>query len=795
VSVLGAGRPEDTTARFRAERAALLATPGRPSTRGRTALTALTDEWLTALFDASGAREAGASLVAVGGHGRRELSAGSDLDLLLLHPGDHISAVADRIWYPIWDSGLRLDHSVRTMAQARRLAASDVRVVLGLLDARTVAGPPEQAEALKSSVLADWRALSARRLEELSESVAARRKTFGELPHLLEPDIKEAYGGLRDLVVLRAVAAAWVGDAPHGTLVAPRDVLLDVRDALHRVASRPTDRLTAQEQGPAAAVLALPDPDALLRSVSAAGRTIAVASDEVWYEVGRLARSRPRLGLKRLTPRGPTRTPLAEGVVLQQDEAVLAADARPDRDPVLVLRAAAVAAQSGVRLSRHAVARLAAESAPMPVPWPATARDALTSLLGAGRAAIPVWEALDQAGIIAALIPHWEVVRSAPQHNPVHKHTVDRHLLETPVLARDGARTVSRPDLLLLGALLHDIGKGRPGTDHCVVGAGLAAEIATHLGYGEQDVATLTRLVRHHLLLPETATRRDPDDPATVAAVVAEVGSTDFLDLLAALTQADALATGPLAWTPWKRSLVTELVARAGAELAGTPVPAPPRIAAEHAALLAGDGVRVLMRAGETGTEIAVAAPDRVGLLGLVAGVLAMHRLEVRSAVTESVGGAGIAAPGALADRAIEVWKVQPLFGDPPEVDRLREDIRRALAGQLDVTGRLARRERDAARQGSSGQPQPVPAVVEVIAGASARATVLEVRAHDAPGLLHRIGMAIAATGTDIIAARVATMGSEAVDVFYLVDRRGDPLAPALAQAVADTVSAALAET
>lgn len=771
----------DITNRFRAERAALIATPGRPSQARRTALTALTDEWLAALFEASGAREAGATLVAVGGHGRRELSPGSDLDLLLLHPGDRIGPVADRIWYPIWDSGLRLDHSVRTIAQARRLAATDVRVVLGLLDARTVAGRGEATDALRSSVLSDWRAMSAQRLEELSEFVATRRKSFGDLPHLLEPDLKEAYGGLRDVTVMRGVAAAWVGDAPHDALIGPKSLLLDVRDALHRCASRPSDRLTQQEQGPVAAMLEMPDADELLRSVSAAGRTVAVVSDDVWYQVDRLTRSRPRLGLKRLTAKGPLRTPLAEGVVLQSDEAVLAAEARPDRDPVLVLRAAAAAAQAGVRLSRHTVSRLAAESAPMPVPWPAQAREALISLLGAGRYAVPVWESLDQAGIISALIPHWEVVRSAPQHNPVHRYTVDRHLLEAAVLARESAREVSRPDLLLIGALLHDIGKGRPERDHTEVGVELAGGIATHLGFDAADANTITRLVAHHLLLAETATRRDLDDPATIAAVAGAVGTADFLELLAALTEADALATGPLAWTPWKRALVSDLVSRVSAELSGIPVLPPPRVAPEHALLLSGDGVRVMMRNTEAGLEVAVAAPDRVGLLGLVAGVLAMHRLQVRTAVTESVG-----------DRAIEVWGVEPLFGDPPEVDRLREDIRRALGGQLDVTGRLARREREAARAGSR-MPEQVPAVVELVDGASARATVLEVRAHDAPGLLHRIGMAIAATGTDITAARVATMGSEVVDVFYLVDRRGDPLAPDLAAAVAATVAEALA--
>ncbi len=424
--------------------------------------------------------------------------------------------------------------------------------------------------------------------------------------------------------------------------------------------------------------------------------------------------------------------------------------------------------------------RLAAESAPLPSPWPASARDALVSLLGAGRSAVPVWEALDQAGVITRLIPHWDVVRSAPQHNPVHRYTVDRHLLEAAVQACAFTRDVDRPDLLLVGALLHDIGKGRPGLDHTDVGVGLVPEIAEHLGFPPDDVRTLVQMCQHHLLLPEIAMRRDLDDPRTIETVAEAVRTTEMLDLLSALTQADALATGPLAWTPWKRSLVAELVDRVRGQLAGKEVPVEPRLSADQLAMASGDGVRVLLQERESGFDVTVAAPDSLGLLGLVAGILSMHRLEVRSAVTTVVG-----------NRAVEVWSVNPQFGDPPAVDRLREDIRRAILGQLDVSARLARR--DAAAR-TTEAPTTAPARVEIVAGASSRATVLEVRAHDVPGLLHRVGSVIAATGTDIAAARVSTLGSEAIDVFYLVDRHGDPLDQGLADAVAEAVTDALAD-
>ncbi len=155
---------------------------------------------------------------------------------------------------------------------------------------------------------------------------------------------------------------------------------------------------------------------------------------------------------------------------------------------MLVLRAAAAAAQAGLRLAPHAVERLARDSAPMPEPWPRAARDALVSLLGAGRPAIPVWEALDQADIWSRLMPEWSVVRSAPQRNPVHRFTVDRHLVETAVQSGPHTRRVDRPDLLLVGALLHDIGKGRAG-DHTEVGIGLVPAMAPRLGFDRRTTA------------------------------------------------------------------------------------------------------------------------------------------------------------------------------------------------------------------------------------------------------------------------------------------------------------------
>lgn len=780
---------------YAAARLRLLTEGARSGPPRRSALAQLTDDWLTGLFAAGAEATRGVALVAVGGYGRGELSPRSDLDLLLLHDGGDATAVAtlaDRIWYPVWDLGLALDHSVRTPAEARKTAADDLKVQLGLLDARHIAGDLGLTTGLRTAVLADWRNQAAKRLPELQELSAERAERQGELQYLLEPDLKEARGGLRDATILRAVAASWLADAPREGLADARRRLLDVRDALHLATGRATDRLALQEQDQVAAELGLLDADTLLRQVYEAARVISYASDVTWREVGRVLRSRAvRPRLRAMLGGGkPTaeRSPLAEGVVEQDGEVVLARAARPDRDPVLPLRAAAAAAQAGLPLSLHAVRRMATGVRPLPTPWPAEAREQLVTLLGSGRPTVEVWEALEAEGLITHFLPDWERVRCRPQRNAVHVWTVDRHLIETAVRASEFTRRVHRPDLLLVAALLHDIGKGWPG-DHSVAGEIIVKDMAARIGFDRDDVAVLATLVRHHLLLVETATRRDLEDPATVRAVADAVGSPGTLELLHALTEADALATGPAAWSAWRGSLVADLVKRVGAVLAGD-VPEEPETAAPTAeqerlaleAVAIGSPVLALRAQTEPpaeerpagdpeplGVELLIAVPDQPGVLPAVAGVLAMHRLTVRTAELRALD----LPDGVDGSVLLLNWRVAAEYGSLPQATRLRADLVRALDGSLDIAGRLA--ERDAAYPRRRGVVAPPPRVT-VHPAASRLATVIEVRAQDAPGLLFRIGRALEDASVRVRSAHVSTLGANAVDAFYVTGPEGAPL-------------------
>lgn len=677
---------------------------------------------------------AGVALVAVGGLGRRECAPHSDLDLVLVHTGEPglTADLAARLWYPIWDARLGLDHSVRTVPEALAVAREDPKVALGLLDARYVAGDPDLAAALATAAADQWRRTAPRVLRQVREATRARHRVHGELAFLLEGDLKESAGGLRDVGVLRGIGYAGIADTLRPAVRAAYTRLLDVRDALHLSVGRRMDRLIAQECPAVAARLGLADRDALLRRVSSDARTVAHGLDDAWRAVQRWGRRS-----------GPAvRRPIARDVVEYEGEAVLARTAiGPRPDPALSLKVAAAAAAAGLPIARATCEWLATYCPPLPRPWPPAARDAFLTLLGAGPALVPTWETCDRYGLVAAWLPEWHRLRSSPQHNPVHRFTLDRHLVQAAAEAARFTREVDRPDLLLLGALLHDIGKGLPG-DHSASGAPVAAAVATRIGLPPADVAAVERLVAQHLLLPDTATRRDLSDPVTISFVAARVVDLGTLELLHALARADAAATGPAAWSDWKERLVSDLVARVRLVLSGGELPAP---APPDPALVSGPLPAVHL----DGDRVTVAAADRRGLLAGVAGCLAMHRLDVLSADASMVDG-----------RALVEFVVQPRYGVGPDLAPLAADLRRVAAGDVSVTQRL--------RVGGHRRDAGPPPRVVWHHDAATDAAVLELRAADAPGLLYRVAAALDQAGVEVRAARISTLGADVVDSFYL---------------------------
>jgi [protein-PII] uridylyltransferase len=490
-----------------------------------------------------------------------------------------------------------------------------------------------------------------------------------------------------------------------------------------------------------------------------------------------------------------------------------------------VLEAAAAAADADVPFDRTSLLLIREMTPPT---WDVWERAAFLRLLRAGERSVPVFEALDHEGVLTRLLPEWEHVRSRPQRNAYHRFTVDRHLLEavaqcavlldagdTDTAARtfDGvvARACRRPELLLLAALLHDVGKGGH-KDHSELGAEIATEVARRIGLDSEGREILEWLVRHHLLMADVATRRDLADAAVVDGVAGIcVGDAERLRLLYLLTIGDSIATGPAAWNSSKAALVRELfVKAAGAVERGAAVAlAAERFAAlearighdaardllrvlpesyvlafddavmaEHAAMLGQSGASIvcLPQPGDF-VEVTIVAPDRTGLLATVAG------LSVREAMLFSTTDG----------MALDVFRAADPFGRIADrgTGIVTTTLHAALAGEVDLAARVQDRMRDYRRLGEARGP----VTVEIDLEASDRATVVEVHADDEVGLLYRIAMTFAELGLDVSVAKVATLGDRVVDSFYVRDRERKKITDETAlDRIRDALVARLAE-
>jgi [protein-PII] uridylyltransferase len=805
---------------LRETRAALLA---NGTVRGRAfgdALAGQLDLALASTFERLDCK-AGVALVALGSYGRRELCPGSDIDVLLLHSlrgrrgAAAVRSMTEELWYPLWDAGFVTGHGARTVRESIALADEELDALTALLEARHVAGNP----ALTDELIRRGRELAQRRqarvLGALADAAERRRARPGPVAEVLEPDLKDGAGGLRDIQSLEW--AGWTFGHPGSTealqargYVAPddlhrcfaaRELLLDLRVALQRVTGTRADRLVLQEQDAVADALAFDDADDLVRKLAAAARDVAWTTRDVWMRVrDGLAGPSGRVG------RGDEI--LSEGVVLRDGRVHVRAD-NGSMTPLRALEAAAAAAEVNAPFDRTSLERLASMSEPT---WDVWERAAFLRLLRAGAAAVSVFEALDHQRVLVKLLPEWEHVRSRPQRNAYHRYTVDRHLLEAvaecarlldkgdaDVGAADQseefdrvvARATRRPELLLLGALLHDIGKGMPG-DHSDAGAQTALRIARRMRLDSEGVEIVEWLVRNHLLMADVATRRDLSD-ASVADNLAAACASDAerLRLLYLLTLGDSRATGPAAWSPTKAALVRDLFIKAAAAVERGEARALAADRREDLAARLGerDAAELLARLPEEyvlafddatmaahakllearfavrcerddqQVTVTVVAGDRPGLLATLAGALTLVGLDVLEAnlFTTTDG------------YALDVFRAADPFGRVvDDGKRVEEAIEAALEGELDLASRVAERGRAYRGSRPSG-----PVAVDVDVDESDTDTVVEVHADDEVGLLFRLASALAELDLDVRVAKVATLGQRVVDVFYVRDATG----------------------
>ena len=814
---------------------------GRPARRRAAAL----DHALAELADSVPLPRSSVAVLAVGGYGRGELSPHSDVDLLVLVEDKRRPSPEDLrgLLYPLWDAGFQVGHAVCSPKEAIERARGDLEAATSLLEARLVAGPVGLMDEMTGR-RRRWLERDGRRLaRRLLEVTAERHLRVERAGWVLAPDLKQDVGGLRDLhaVGWLAAVAGWPRPAGRPELVRAGELLLAVREALHGQTRRKTDRVRADLQPAVAKALGLDGEDGvdqLMAAVHTAARTVEyLAAVETRTLAERLLGGPRRSGLvRRLEPGGVrledgllvvdpapadaerARSPAPDvgapsGRVAQggtggsrlstgAPEAEAADD--PEAEVLLAMGLLAARARTGRQIARPTLTWLEQtfDRAPLEA-WPEPLRTAFMTVLR-GPEAVGACELLDHVGGWAVLLPEWAGVRGRVQHDPWHRYTVDGHafaavaevsrLLEQDERAARTATEAGDLDALYLAAIFHDIGKGS-GADHSVAGELLTRRALARMGLEPDELEEVAVLVRHHLLLVETATRRDLDDPSVVEGVAAALGSPRRVRLLHLLTVADGLATGPAAWNDWKGTLVADLASRVlhVLERGSAPSPGDPeamagRIEAARPAL-AGQAARLLATlpdsylsslaggdAAELGEElelladppgpggvryrvdpsgdghglVTVCAADRPGTLARTTGVLALHRVSVlRAHVWSTRAGLALQRFAVQAPATLR-W------------ERLGADLDAAWAGRLAVDARLERKARD------YRPPSPIEPDVRVLPEESAHSTVVEVRAGDALGLLHAIAAALGDLDLDVRVAKIDTLGDRVVDTFYV---------------------------
>lgn len=774
----------------------------------------------------------GLGVVALGSYARRELCPASDIDLLLLHDGwseANLQALVQAVCYPLWDAGLSVGHAVRTPREAVRSAAERVDTATALTDRRLVAGDSGLLDELAVLATRWLRRNGGRVLADLAALDAERHARSGDTAGMLEPDLKDGVGGLRDLHSLRWAAACVLGEVGLDPLVGARylgaidrrelaqagEALLQARCALHLVTGRGgargaaarRDWLRLDLQDEVAVVLRMSGGDDLLRRVGLAVRTIAHLHGRTWPILLADARNGRRRRL-------PPPEALGDGVRLVDGLVEVDAERTLAVDPSVGLRAVAAAATRGTHVGRMTAVRLRRETQELgSIAWDEAGRQALLVTLRQGWQGSGALVDADSIGLPVALLPGWERIRGLPQRNPLHRYDLDTHgyraaheLVAIGEGALDPAHPeiwagLADPDTVLLGTWLHDVGKGLPG-DHSVAGEAVARDWIAHMGFDAGRVRRVGQLVRLHLLLPDVATRRDLDDEDEILAVARQVGDVEALDGLYLLSLADSRATGPAAWSAWKDGLLAQLYSRVRRVLADDMDTlrrelSVSKVVVDACAMLGGEleGLDVLLSALPPRYLLA-ASPEQVTeharlLLPLPGpGTLRVrHRPgPAEGTVTATVVAgdrrrlvadcAGVLAAHGLgvldarmftrADGVALDWFVVRSC-DMANWDRVSADLRRAAAGKFDVAAAVTRREQ---RRDQRPPPLAAPIPVEVAVEPRTDQTRIEVRGPDAPGVLYRLACVLMDEGLDVLGARVDTLGPQVHDVFFV---RGYP--------------------
>lgn len=486
----------------------------------------------------------GTALVATGSLARSEMTPYSDLDLILLHPAGRELSVpeAEALWYPIWDAKYRLNYAVRTPAECGDMISADSTAALALLELTHLGGDSELSARTRQLVLRRWRTEISRHFDALVETAIARWRRSGSVVAMTHPDLKHGRGGLRDIALLNALALANLADVPE--LGAQHRLLLDARTLLHLHSRRARDVLDPEFAADVAADLGFRDRYALSAELAEGARAIDDAVNRA-LNTARAVVTRRAVG--RRGGAGPgVRRPLDVDVVDAGGRITLSR--HPDlTDAGLLLRVSSAAARTGLPVAASAWQQLG-ELPDLPGTWMKVMVDDFIATLSSPDHSRRVINEMDEHGLWTRLLPWWAHIRGRLPRERSHIHTIDQHLLSTVANCASASVTVARPDLLLVAALFHDLGKGY-GRPHEQVGARFVTHMAAVMGLSHRDRSCLRSLVAEHTTIARLVASRDPYSDEALGELLEAVNHDLLtLNLLAVLTEADAKATGPGIW-------------------------------------------------------------------------------------------------------------------------------------------------------------------------------------------------------------------------------------------------------
>ena len=784
------------------------------------------------------------ALVAVGGYGRNELMPGSDVDLLLLLPDtdneQYTRKITDLLTF-LWDIGLEVGHSVRTIDDCIEQSLADITVVTNLMEARLLAGSESLFQSMQASTAPSEIWNSRDFFEVKREEQRARYKKFHDTAYKLEPNIKEGPGGLRDIQMIAWVANRHFGTASleelvernfltrqeHQTLVDGRDLLWNIRFALHTLTGRGEDRLLFDYQRTLAETFGFQDDDKRLG--------VEAFMKQYYRTIMDLSRLNEMLlqlfHEDILLPDGPGE-PVAinsrfqsrhgfievanESVFRNYPFALLEIFLLLEQNPALQgVRAGTIRA---IREHRYLIDQDFRDDI--------RAQSLFMEIIRQPEGITHELRRMNVYGILAAYLPAFEHIVGLMQYDLFHIYTVDEHILsvvrnlrrftvhefalEFPLCSHVIA-TLPKPELLYLAGLFHDIDKGRGG-DHSELGSITAHEFCIRHGLGEYDAGLVGWLVKQHLLMSSTAQREDISDPIVVNRFAEVVKDTVHLDYLYLLTVADIRGTNPEMWNNWKDALLKQLyyntrralqrglqdpmeraervleVQHDATLLLGELTPArkdlwhnlgddyflrhTPEQVAHHTRLLAGTHgdsilVDVHTETGRGGTEVFIYAPAKDGQFSRITAVLDQLGLNVVEAGIITTSG----------NKMLNTFHVLEESTAAISGDQRIEEIRTALLDKLDTEGRGSWQvSRRTPRQ---YQHFPIKTHIEFRTDGDNQRTVMELITADRPGLLSRVGRAFTECEIRLQNAKIATLGARAEDVYYITDRNNRPLTEA----------------